>query len=119
MKRIWFEMLRRWRELDWMPPFPNLDRHIEHIAGGCAMVLFFLALGAQWDIAALTVTLITLTIEGTTALVKGNLRDSSFDFVQYQAHWMLFFLHYNLTIFAAMYFILWLAAYTYMLIERW
>jgi hypothetical protein len=86
-------IIERWRELDWMPPLPNLDRHLEHVLGGCAVVLILIAFGIEWPIAACISSGIFFIVEFTTALFVGNWKDSTFDFIQYQFHWPFYLAH--------------------------
>lgn len=85
------EIIERWKELDWLPPYPNLDRHLEHILGGMAVVLILVSCGAEHFTAAWCSTLIFFLVEFLTAIFVGNWRDSTFDFIQYQFHWPWFF----------------------------
>jgi hypothetical protein len=85
------DIIERWKELDWLPPLPNLDRHLEHILGGGMIVLIGMAFGADWFLAACIASCITFLIEFTTAVFVGNWSDSAFDFIQYQFHWPLYF----------------------------
>lgn len=119
MKVLLSFIIARWKEVGWITPLPTLDRHIEHIAVGALTVLFFLAIGASWFIAALTAALLFAFIEIPTGLWKNNWRDSMFDLLQYQFHWVLFLAYNSWWILAAVYLVVWLAAYVYMLLEGW
>lgn len=85
------KIIERWRELDWLPPLPNLDRHVEHIAGGLAIAFIFITMGAGYLTAACVSSGLFFVVEFATALIVGNWRDSAFDFIQYQFHWPFYF----------------------------
>ena len=74
-----------------MPPLPNLDRHLEHILGGMSVVFILLACGLEHFTAAWLCTGLFFFIEFLTAIMVGNWKDSTFDFVQYMFHWPFYF----------------------------
>jgi hypothetical protein len=85
------DIIERWKELDWMPPLPNLDRHLEHILGGGMITLILMGFGIEWFLAACISSGLSFLVEFTTAIIVGNWKDSTFDFVQYQFHWPFYF----------------------------
>lgn len=91
MKKLMAAIIAEWKLVVWVPLLPTLDRHLEHIAGGGLLVLIFLSFGAPWLMAAWLSTAVAFLIEFTTAVVKKNWKDSTFDFVQYQFHWPFYF----------------------------
>lgn len=112
-------IIQRWKALDWMPPLPNLDRHLEHIGGGASVLAVGLAAGLPWLVAAFISTGVFAIVEGLTMYFKHNYKDSIFDYVQYLFHWLLFFAHNGWWILAGVYLAVWLAAYIYMLLNKW
>lgn len=90
IQAYWFSIVAKWKEVGWVPPLPTLDRHLEHILGGMAFAWIALQFGVEPLGCCFFSTAVSLLIEGLTALSKGNWKDSTCDFLQYQLVWVVY-----------------------------
>lgn len=145
MKAFIDKIFYQWSRPRWQPRTLNLDRHIEHIAGGMAIAFLRLLvwIGYGWHMnIALTyeqlfrwvessvffALVVAFIIEGGTVLVKRliskkafdeNWRDSIFDFVQYCCVVVFLFVVYWQWGLVGLLFLLWLACYFTLLLWGW
>ena len=92
LKGYWYAVVDKWKQVGWVPPYPTLDRHLEHLLGGMAFALIASRFGVEPLGCCLIATAIALAIEGLTAIKKGNWKDSIFDFYQYNLVWVVYLL---------------------------
>ena len=81
-----------WARSIWTASYPTLIHHLLHITGGTAVVFLLLVFGVDRLLAHILSTLLFLIVESITTIIRNNFADSLFDWVQYQAHWIVFLL---------------------------